>query len=109
MTPTEAEANSKLVRPLRSGQVTIPVEFRRSLGIDGDTMLRISMVDGGLRIDPVRMEAQTPNSAWFRDLYEYYAPVREEIAKSGITQDELYAEIDAAIEEVRAERNSLRT
>jgi DNA-binding protein H-NS len=41
-------------------------------------------------------------SPWLRELYELFAPTREYIRASGITQEELHADIDAAIAEVRA-------
>lgn len=44
---------SKIVRSLRGGQVTIPAAFRRELGIGDDTMLRMTLADGELRIKPV--------------------------------------------------------
>ena len=41
---------TKVIRPVRSGQITIPAEFRERLGIDADTLLQISLVSGELRI-----------------------------------------------------------
>ncbi len=40
---------TKIVRQLRSGQITIPVEFRRELGIEGEGMLQMTLKDGELR------------------------------------------------------------
>ena len=97
---------SKLVRPLRGGQITIPAEFRRKLGITEDTMLRVTLEDEGLRLTPVRMETAEARagSQWLRELYEYYAPVRDEILASGASEEEVNADIDAAIAAYRAER-----
>ena len=39
-------------------------------------------------------------------LYEYFAPVREEILRRGISEEEVNADIDAAIAEVRAEQRA---
>jgi bifunctional DNA-binding transcriptional regulator/antitoxin component of YhaV-PrlF toxin-antitoxin module len=97
---------TKIVRPLRGGQVTIPAAFRKELGIDEETMLRMTLVDGELRIVPVHMTEPTKGSPGLRALYEYFAPVREEIRARGISQEELYADIDAAIAEVRAEQRT---
>jgi AbrB family looped-hinge helix DNA binding protein len=99
---------TKLVRPLRGGQITIPAEFRKSLGIDEDTMLRVTLADGELRITPVRVETPGKGSPGLRALYEYYAPVREEILARGISEDEVNADIDAAIAAVRAEKREKR-
>lgn len=95
---------TRLIRPLRGGQITIPVEFRKQLGITEATMLRLTLADGELRIAPVRVVAAGGGSPWLRELYELYAPVREEIRQRGIPEAEVNADIDAAISEVRAER-----
>jgi bifunctional DNA-binding transcriptional regulator/antitoxin component of YhaV-PrlF toxin-antitoxin module len=100
---------TKIVRPLRGGQVTIPVAFRKELGIGDDTMLRMTLVEGELRIKPVEVSEPTRGSPGLRALYDYFAPVREEILARGISQEELYADIDAAIAEVRAEQRTKKT
>jgi hypothetical protein len=69
-------------------------------------MLRMTLVDGELRIVPVHVTEPTKGSPGLRALYEYFAPVREEIRARGISQEELYADIDAAIAEVRAEQRT---
>jgi bifunctional DNA-binding transcriptional regulator/antitoxin component of YhaV-PrlF toxin-antitoxin module len=97
---------SKLVRSLRGGQVTIPAAFRRELGIGDDTMLRMTLADGELRIKPVEVSEPSKGSPGLRALYEYFAPVREEILARGISQEEVFADIDAAIAEVRAEQRA---
>jgi bifunctional DNA-binding transcriptional regulator/antitoxin component of YhaV-PrlF toxin-antitoxin module len=97
---------SKIVRSLRGGQVTIPAAFRRELGIGDDTMLRMTLADGELRIKPVELSEPSKGSPGLRALYEYFAPVREEILARGISQEEVFADIDAAIAEVRAEQRA---
>ena len=99
---------TKIVRPLRGGQVTIPVAFRKELGIDEETMLRMTLVDGELRIKPIQITEAPKGSPWLRELYEYFAPVREEILRRGISEEEVNADIDAAIAEVRAEQRAKR-
>ena len=42
-----------------------------------------------------------PGSAWFRAAYEIFAPVREAIAATGMTEEEIDKVIDDAIDEVR--------
>jgi len=103
-TETAATVKTRLVRALRGGQITIPVEFRRELGIDEETLLRMTLKDGALIIKPVRVDDPPHGSPWVRELYEYFAPLRAEILASGITEEELFADIDAAVEEVRAAR-----
>ena len=97
---------SKIVRSLRGGQVTIPAAFRRELGIGDDTMLRMTLAEGELRIKPVEVSEPSKGSPGLRALYEYFAPVREEILARGISQEEVFADIDAAIAEVRAEQRA---
>lgn len=103
---TTIASKTKLVRPLRGGQITIPVEFRRALDFDENTMLRVTLSDGRLQIEPVRVDESSKGSPWLRELYEYFAPVREEILARGISEEEVNAEIDAAIAGVRAERRA---
>jgi len=99
---------TKIVRSLRGGQVTIPAAFRKQLGIDEDTMLRMTLVDGELHITPLNLSEPTTGSPWLRELYEYFALVREEILARGISEEEVNADIDAAIAEVRAEQRAKR-
>ena len=91
---TAAVSKTKLVRPLRGGQVTIPVEFRRSLGIDKDTMLSMTLTDGELVVRPIKFtqkDQKEGDSPWLRELYEYFAPVRDEILRRGISEEEVNA------------------
>jgi len=102
------ERLTKIVRPLRSGQITIPVEFRKKLGIGEDSLLRVTLADGELRIKPVQVAEQATGSPWLRELYDYFAPVREEILQRGIPEEEINADIDAAVAAARAERRARR-
>jgi AbrB family looped-hinge helix DNA binding protein len=103
---------TKLVRPLRGGQMTIPAEFRRALGITEDTMLRVTLADGELVVSPVEFKQSTPGekrgSPELKALNDYFAPVREEILARGISEEEVNADIDAAIAAVRAEQRNER-
>lgn len=99
------KTQSKLIRQLRGGQITIPVEFRRELGIEEDTLLRMTLEDGELRIIPVQIETAGKGSTWFKELYDYLGPARDEITSAGYTEDEVNADIEAAIQAVRAERD----
>lgn len=104
MSEKVTERPTKIIRALRSGQITIPAAFRRELGIDEQSLLRMTLVDGELRITPVQVDAEPKGSSWLKELYDYFAPVRQEILERGISEEELNADIDAAIAEVRAER-----
>jgi AbrB family looped-hinge helix DNA binding protein len=55
---TISNATRKTVKPLAKGQITIPIEFRRALGIDSETLLNVSLVDDHLEITPVVDQAQ---------------------------------------------------
>ena len=93
-----------MVRASKTGEITIPDEFRKELGIEENTLLRVTVQNGELRLKPVDGREETEGSPWLRELYEYFAPVREEILRNGYTEEEVNAAIDAAIREVRAER-----
>lgn len=95
-----------LVKPLRNGQITIPIAMRRELGIDERTMFQLSVTDDReIRLKPIRLDEETKGSPWLKDLYEYFAPVREEVAASGMSEDEVNDLIDEAIAAVRRERD----
>lgn len=97
-------AETKLVRPLRNGQMTIPVAFRRQLGIGPETMLQVSIDGDALRVKPVTLAELDDNRDWLRKLYEYFAPARAEAIERGYTEDEINEWIDEAVREVRAQR-----
>ena len=90
---------TQLIKALRSGQITIPSVFREKLGIDEATILQIKLVEGELRIKPVRFTHQTGESVWFKKLYEQFSDVRKE-AKS-MSEIEIDKTIDKAVKAVR--------
>lgn len=98
----------RVIRLSGDGRITIPEEFRHALGIAEGAELRVSLDGDGLRITPLRPAEERRGSPWLRELYEYFAPVREEIARRGISEEELFADIDAAVEAVRAEQRAKR-
>ena len=44
----------KVIKALAKGQITIPSEFREALGINAESLLRISLVDDHLEVTPLR-------------------------------------------------------
>lgn len=94
---------SKVVRQLRGGRITIPAAFRRALGIEAETLLRMTLEDGALRIVPLQVGGGGKGSSWVRELYDYFAPVRDAIATAGYSEEEVNSDIEAAIRAVRAE------
>lgn len=94
---------TKIIKPLRGGQITIPAEFREKLGIDTDTLLQISLMEGELRMKPVKIVdvKNIKGSHWLKELYDYFAPVRQEIAEGGYTGKEVNDAIDVAVKAVR--------
>lgn len=103
--PTPIE-RTMIVRPLRDGRLVIPTEFREALGLDGDAVLAMTLVEGELRIRKATESEQSAGSDWFKELYDYFAPVREEIVAMGISEEEVNADIDAAVAAVRAEQRA---
>jgi AbrB family looped-hinge helix DNA binding protein len=90
---------TRIVRPLRRGQLTIPADFRRHLGIHDDTLLKLTLRKDKIEIMPV-VAAPAARMAWARELYAMFAPVRQEAQ----VMDE--AEIDALIDETVDEARS---
>jgi len=92
---------TKIVRPLRRGQVTIPAEFREKLGLGEDSLLSITLRGKTLEIARVRVGAG-PGSPWLRELYELFAPVREDLSQ--YSEEEIDRAIERSVAEVRAKR-----
>ena len=92
----------RIVRPLRGGQITIPVEFRKSLGIGPESVLEVSVVDGELRLKPLALTTTAAGSPWLNELYKLFGTVREEAKALG--PDEVDAAIDSAVQAVRRKK-----
>jgi len=87
---------------VRSGQITIPAEFRRRLGITRDTLLQMTVEGRDLRISSLHTTETVGGSPWFAALYEEFTPVREEGKQHG--KGEINAAIDEAVRAVRRQR-----
>lgn len=99
-----AKSETVVLRPQRDGRITIPARFRQELGIGEDTQLRLTLNDGELRLRPVGSTARSEGSSWFGELYDYFAPARQEAIDKGYTEEEINSWIDQAVAEVRAKR-----
>src|SRR5947199_10342079 len=99
---TASRISTRLVRPLRGGQITIPADFREQLGIQADSVLQVSVVEGELRIKPVQVIQRAAGSPWLKELYDMFAPVREEASR--FSETEIDQAIDDAVAAVRRER-----
>ncbi len=97
----------KLVRPLRNGQITIPAEFRQKLDIDEHTVLQVALVDNELRIRAVKVTEPGAGSAWAKELYDLFAPVRQEAGK--YSEKEVNDDIDKALSATRRKRATRRS
>jgi AbrB family looped-hinge helix DNA binding protein len=91
---------TRIVRPLRRGQLTIPADFRRRLGISDDTLLQLTLREDKIEIVPVTARPMA-SMAWARELYAMFAPIREKAR--AMDEAELDALIDEAIDEVRSQ------
>lgn len=90
---------TQLVKALRSGQITIPNEFREKLGIDENSFLQINLIEGELRIKPVRITQKAGDSVWFKNLYSQFSKVRKEAQK--YSEKEIDKTIDKAVKAIR--------
>ena len=94
--------STQIVRPLRRGQLTIPAEFRRRLGISDDTLLQLTLYEDKIEIVPV-VTKPVAGMAWARELYAKFAPIRQEAQT--MDEAEIDALIDEAVDEVRSQGN----
>jgi AbrB family looped-hinge helix DNA binding protein len=92
---------SRIIRPLRGGQITIPAEFRKELGITEESVLQVTLSEGELRVKPLRVTESGEGSSFLKELYEYFAPAHQEVKEKGYTQEEIDAAIDQAVTAVR--------
>jgi AbrB family looped-hinge helix DNA binding protein len=92
-------SQSKIVKPLRNGQITIPAEFRQRLGITADSVLQVILAEGELRIRPLEVSRRAAGSPWLKELYDLFAPVREEAKQ--FSEAEIDAAVDSAVRSVR--------
>jgi bifunctional DNA-binding transcriptional regulator/antitoxin component of YhaV-PrlF toxin-antitoxin module len=93
-----------IVQQLQQGQLTIPADMRRELGIEEDSLLQLSLSNGELHIKLITSRESANGSPWLRNLYDDFAPVREEILAREISEEEVHADIDAAVAAARAAR-----
>lgn len=97
----------KIIRSLRSGQITIPSIYRKQLGVSDETAWQISLEEGELRLKPLFSTNTVAGSPWLKDLYTYFAPIRAAAEKKGYSEEEITADVDEAIAEVRS-KNSIK-
>ena len=102
--PKANKSASKIIKPLRGGQITIPFEFRQKLGIKEDTLIRVTLEGDELHLRKVELKEVTKGSPWLKDLYHLFAPVREDLATYG--EEEVDAAIDEAVKKVRRQRHA---
>lgn len=88
---------------LEDGKVAIPEDLLEEWGVTNGATLKLQLAETTLRLLPLDPVEEARRKHPFVALYEWFAPSREKIRASGISQEELYADIDAAIAEVRAD------
>jgi bifunctional DNA-binding transcriptional regulator/antitoxin component of YhaV-PrlF toxin-antitoxin module len=98
----ERKRLTRTIRPLRSGRITIPADFRRQLGITDESLLQMSVEGEELRIRTLQTVSDAAGSPWLAELYRRFAPVREEAIEEGYTEEEINEAIDRAVVAVRA-------
>jgi AbrB family looped-hinge helix DNA binding protein len=90
----------KIVKQLRHGQITIPKDLRDALGLQADDLLAITLTEGKLEVEPVKVAPRAPGSPWAKQLYQEFATVRRSLR--GKTETEVNRAIDRALREARA-------
>lgn len=88
-----------LIKPLRSGQITIPASFRKRLGIGRHSILQVNLVEGELHIKPLKVSDTAGNNHWFKKLSDQFCDVRSKNAS--FSENEINATIDKAVQIVR--------
>lgn len=94
------------IQVVPAGAVTLPSEVVRAAGCVGGETLSLQIDRGEQRPVPATQSAPVLQKQPLIDLYNDFAPVREEVLESGISEDELFALIDEAITASRRERSN---
>ena len=102
--PRTNKSASKIIKPLRGGQITIPFEFRQKLGIKEDTLIRVTLEGEELHLRKVELKEVPKGSPWLKELYHLFAPVRGDLAS--YSEDEVDAAIDEAVTKVRRTKHA---
>jgi bifunctional DNA-binding transcriptional regulator/antitoxin component of YhaV-PrlF toxin-antitoxin module len=102
----ERKRMTRTIKAIRSGQITIPADFRRELDITDDSLLQMTLEGDGLRITKLHTAPDATGSPWLAELYERFAPVRQEALDQGYTEEEINAAIDRAVAGVRSSRHA---
>src|SRR5688500_820452 len=97
----EQEPMTKIIKQVRSGQITIPASFSERLGIGPDTLLQVTLMQGELRIRPVQATERVAGSPWLKELYDHLCPARAEATEKGYSDEEINTAIDQAVKAVR--------
>ena len=91
------------IRTRIDDSITLSGDIVRAAGLASGNLIEVHVEDGELRLIPASASTPEPKTNPLADLYDYFAPVREHVLASGYSEDEINADIDAAIAEVRAE------
>jgi bifunctional DNA-binding transcriptional regulator/antitoxin component of YhaV-PrlF toxin-antitoxin module len=97
MAVTKGAHEPEPIALLEDGKVTIPEDLLEEWGIANGATLKVQLEEGTLRLVPLDPEEEARRKHPFVALYEWFAPTREKIRASGISQEEL-----CAVAEVRA-------
>lgn len=85
---------NRIIKPLPRGQITIPIEFRKKLGIDEDTFLNLALKGNKIEITPVTIRESSDE-----DLRNY---TNEEIAEF-LSEDKIDQKTADIVRELLAE------
>ncbi len=99
MMQQSSKPTSRIVKLRRGGRVTIPAEFRKRLGINEDSLIRMTLEGDELVLRKLEASGASQGSPWLKDLYDLFEPVRKDLESRSET--EVDAAIDQAVKEAR--------
>jgi antitoxin component of MazEF toxin-antitoxin module len=100
--PKEAHEPRAYVVMIENGKIAIPAEFLTEMGLNEGSSVRLQLAEGTVQVAPAS-EPSGVRTNPLAELYDWFAPTRAHVQAQGYSDEEIDADIDAAIAEVRAE------
>lgn len=101
--PHDTSETDTYVVFVEDGKITLPTDILVKLGFEEGSAVSLRLVEDAIQILPTAEAETSPGGNPIAEVYDWFAPTRAHVLAQGYSEDEINADIDAAIAEVRAE------